>query len=107
MQVSKFSIKRQLANLRASQALRNAGATVLCGALMSSHAFAQFQSVTTTVSTITTVLQGVAVGVFTICLMWAGFQIAFQHKKVADVAHIVIGGAIVGGAAGIASILVS
>jgi type IV secretion system protein VirB2 len=54
-----------------------------------------------------TVLTGVAVTIFTVAIIWAGFKMAFQHAKWTEVSNIVIGGILVGGAAGIASWLIN
>ncbi len=70
-------------------------------------AFAGIGRVNTVMSNIQTVLVGVAVTAFTIALMWAGFKMAFQHAKWSEISNIVIGGIIVGGAAGIAAWLIN
>ena len=54
-----------------------------------------------------TTLVGVAVTIFTVAIMWAGFKMAFQHAKWTEISNIVIGGILVGGAAGIASWLLA
>ncbi len=82
-------------------------AAVLLLTLTASPAFAQISKVNTVMSNIQTVLVGVAVTVFTIALMWAGFKMAFQHAKWSEVSNIVIGGILVGGAAGIAAWLIN
>lgn len=76
-------------------------------ALSASPAFAQISKVNTVMSNVQTVLVGVAVTVFTIAIMWAGFKLAFQHAKWSEVSNIVIGGILVGGAAGIAAWLIN
>ncbi|WP_206169595.1 TrbC/VirB2 family protein [Variovorax guangxiensis] len=76
-------------------------------ALATSPAFAQISKVNTVMQNIQTVLVGVAVTCFTIALMWAGFKMAFQHAKWSEISNIVIGGIIVGGAAGIAAWLIN
>lgn len=76
-------------------------------AVATSPAFAQISKVNTVMSNVQTVLVGVAVTCFTIALMWAGFKMAFQHAKWSEISNIVIGGIIVGGAAGIAAWLIN
>lgn len=51
------------------------------------------------IDTVVSILQAVGVGLFTIAIMWAGYRIAFQGARFADVANVVIGGILVGGAA--------
>ena len=47
----------------------------------------------------------VSITTITISIMWVGFKMIFQHSKWAEVAHIVMGAGLVGGASGIAAIL--
>ncbi len=75
--------------------------------LAASPAFAQISKVNTVMSNVQTVLVGVAVTVFTLALMWAGFKMAFQHAKWSEISNIVIGGILVGGASGIAAWLIN
>jgi type IV secretion system protein VirB2 len=44
--------------------------------------------------------------VVTIAVIFAGYQIAFAHKRIADVAPILIGGLLIGAAAQIANMLI-
>jgi len=48
------------------------------------------------------ILRVVSVAVVTIAIIFAGFQIAFAHKRISDVAPILIGGLLIGGAAALA-----
>ncbi|MFX1824199.1 TrbC/VirB2 family protein [Acinetobacter sp. AS5] len=75
--------------------------------LISSPAFAQISKVNTVMSNVQSVLAGVAVTIFTITIMWAGFKLAWQQAKWSDISNIVIGGILVGGAAGIAAWLIN
>lgn len=75
--------------------------------LTSSPAFAQITKVNTVMANVQAVLIGVAVTIFSICIMWAGFKMAFQQAKWTDVSNIVIGGILVGGAVGIAGWLIN
>jgi type IV secretion system protein VirB2 len=43
----------------------------------------------------------------TIAIIWAGFKMIFQGARLADVANVLIGGTLVGGAAAFASFIVS
>lgn len=51
-------------------------------------------------------LNAVSIGVVTIAVMFAGYQIAFAHKRIADVAPILIGGVLVGAAGQLAKLLI-
>lgn len=44
--------------------------------------------------------------VVTIAIIFAGYQIAFAHKRIADVAPILIGGLLIGAAAQIANMII-
>jgi len=75
--------------------------------MFASNAFAQISKVNTVMSNVQTVLVGVAVTMFTLAIMWAGFKMAFQHAKWSEISNIVIGGILVGGAAGIAAWIIN
>lgn len=47
-------------------------------------------------------LKAASVIIVTIAIVFAGYQIAFAHKRLTDVAPILIGGLLIGGAAAIA-----
>ncbi len=47
---------------------------------------------------ITGLLGMASIAVVTIAIVFAGYQIAFAHKRIADVAPILIGGLLIGGA---------
>jgi type IV secretion system protein VirB2 len=81
-----------------------AAAGLTAAATMPAHA--QIQQVTTVMTNVQTVLTGVAVTMFTISIIWAGFKMAFQHAKWSEISNIVIGGILVGGAAAIAAWLI-
>lgn len=68
---------------------------------------------TETGSTVTKFFQNVngllnlaSIAVVTIAVIFAGYQIAFAHKRIADVAPILIGGFLIGAAAQIAKMLI-
>jgi len=75
--------------------------------LESDPAWAQITKVNTVMQNVQTVLVSVAVTLFTIAIMWAGFKMAFSHAQWSDVSNVVIGGILVGGAAGIAAWLIN
>ena len=81
-------------------------AALLASALPS--AFAQgFDKVNTTVTNVNTILVTISVAVVTIAIIWAGFKMIFQGARLADVANVLIGGTLVGGAAAFASFIVT
>lgn len=49
-----------------------------------------------------TILKVASISIVTIAIVFAGYQIAFAHKRLSDVAPILIGGLLIGGAATIA-----
>ena len=93
--------------MRARQGTNTITFTMAIVLMFVSNAFAQISKVNTVMSNVQTVLVGVAVTMFTLALMWAGFKMAFQHAKWSEISNIVIGGIIVGGAAGIAAWLIN
>ena len=76
--------------------------------LLEAHpAWAQISKVNQVMTNVQTVLVGVAVTLFTVAIMWAGFKMAFQQAQWSEISNVVIGGILVGGAAGIAAWLVN
>lgn len=59
------------------------------------------------VTNLVTLLRFISVGVVTVAIIFAGYQIAFAHKRFSDVATILIGGLLIGGAGQIAAWFVS
>jgi type IV secretion system protein VirB2 len=47
-----------------------------------------------------------SIAVVTIAVVFAGYQIAFAHKRIADVAPVLIGGVLIGAAGQIAKMLI-
>ena len=76
--------------------------------LLPTQVWAQgFDKVNTTVTNVNAILVTISVAVVTIAIIWAGFKMIFQGARLADVANILIGGTLVGGAAAFASYIVS
>ena len=72
------------------------------------HAAAQgFDKINTTVTNVQAILVTVSIAVVTIAIIWAGFKMIFQGARLADVANVLIGGTLVGGAAAFASFIVT
>ena len=65
-----------------------------------------FDKIGTTVTNVNTILVTISVAVVTIAIIWAGFKMIFQGARLADVANVLIGGTLVGGAAAFASYIV-
>lgn len=66
-----------------------------------------FDKIEDTVSNVNEILVTVAVAVVTIAIIWAGFKMIFQGARLADVANVLIGGTLVGGAAAFAAFIVT
>ena len=67
----------------------------------------RFDKINTTVTNINTILVTISIAVVTIAIIWAGFKMIFQGARLADVANVLIGGTLVGGAAAFASYIVT
>jgi type IV secretion system protein VirB2 len=84
------------------------GAGLLPATTMPSLAMAQgFDKINTTVTNVNDILVTISIAVVTIAIIWAGFKMIFQGARLADVANVLIGGTLVGGAAAFASYIVS
>jgi type IV secretion system protein VirB2 len=82
-------------------------AGVLLGPL-SRSAFGQgFDKINTTVVNVQAILVTISIAVVTIAIIWAGFKMIFAGARLADVANVLIGGTLIGGAAAFASYIVS
>ncbi|MCS3745070.1 type IV secretion system protein VirB2 [Xanthomonas arboricola] len=83
---------------------------IFVAALSASSAFAQNFGGTDTktcefFTSITGLLNIASIAVVTIAVIFAGYQIAFAHKRIGDVAPILIGGVLIGAAGQIARML--
>lgn len=67
------------------------------------HATASTDRVTSAVTNIATLLTAVGIGIVTIAIMVAGYKMAFSSARLTDVSNILIGGALAGGASGLAA----
>ncbi len=96
--------------MRPLASIRRAAPTLaaLLPATVSPLALAQgFDKINTTVTNINTILVTISIAVVTIAIIWAGFKMIFQGARLADVANVLIGGTLVGGAAAFASYIVT
>ncbi|MFN3809003.1 MAG: TrbC/VirB2 family protein [Roseateles asaccharophilus] len=92
---------------RASRRMR-ALAVSLAAPLLTEPALAQgFEKINTTVTNVNLILVTISVAVVTIAIIWAGFKMIFQGARLADVANVLIGGTLVGGAAAFATFIVN
>jgi type IV secretion system protein VirB2 len=84
-------------------------ACLFVGSIMAPNAFANFGDADKKVcgffDNITGLLGMASIAVVTIAVIFAGYQIAFAHKRIADVAPILIGGLLIGAASQIAKML--
>jgi len=83
------------------------GLIVLIALMMVEPAFAVggLSKVNTFVQNVLSVLQGIAIAVVTVAIMWAGYKFLFKHADIAEVGKILGGGLLVGGAAELAAYL--
>jgi type IV secretion system protein VirB2 len=92
----------------AFNAPRSAVGLFLTSALIPLAVDAQgFDKINTTVTNIQTILTTISVAVVTIAIIWAGFKMIFQGARLSDVANVLIGGTLIGGAAAFASFIVT
>ena len=89
--------------------MKNLKSTLVPALLLvaTSPAFAQLSKGTTMLNQVQTWLQGIAVVVVTLALMFVGFRMVFNAAQWKDVAPVFWGGVVIGGAAGIASMLIN
>ncbi len=92
-----------------AQTVRHVAGPALASAMVLPQlALAQgFDKINTTVSNVNAILVTISIAVVTIAIIWAGFKMIFQGARLADVANVLIGGTLVGGAAAFASFIVS
>ena len=101
-------MKRLNLVLRRQPATSAALAALAALSTLPSLALAQgFDKINTTVNNVNTILITISIAVVTIAIIWAGFKMIFQGARLADVANVLIGGTLVGGAAAFASYIVS
>jgi len=82
-------------------------AFVLSGTLPGLALAQGFDRINTTVQNVNAILVTISVAVVTIAIIWAGFKMVFQGARLADVANVLIGGTLIGGAAAFASYIVT
>ena len=83
-------------------------AAIALGTVLPQLASAQgFDKINTTVTNVQAILVTVSIAVVTIAIIWAGFKMIFQGARLADVANVLIGGTLIGGAAAFAGFIVA
>ncbi len=87
--------------------LGSTAAAALLAALPTLAMAQGFDRINTTVTNVNTILVTISIAVVTIAIIWAGFKMIFQGARLSDVANVLIGGTLVGGAAAFASFIVS
>ncbi|HZX80936.1 MAG TPA: TrbC/VirB2 family protein [Lysobacter sp.] len=104
--------------MKSLKTMKNAvSSAVVTAMLLPAVAFAQatggggdFTETSTTTkkffTNINNLLNVASISVVTIAVIFAGYQIAFAHKRIADVAPILIGGFLIGAAGQVAKMLI-
>jgi type IV secretion system protein VirB2 len=92
--------------MRNIRSLRRSPIISLFGSMVAGMARAQgFDRINTTVTNVQAILVTVSVAVVTIAIIWAGFKMIFSGARLADVANVLIGGTLIGGAAAFAAFI--
>lgn len=99
-------MKNVLQLLKINSQRRNQALAFSAMAFLSSPAFAQLEKGTEMLETVSTWLLSIGVVTLTIALMFVGFRMMFMAAQWKDVAPVFWGGVIIGGAAGIAGMLI-
>lgn len=100
------SSKQKLVKL--ARIVRNAGllSVVMVAPALATGRYGDTEvSVCGFLSNINGLLSIASIAVVTIAIIFAGYQIAFAHKRISDVAPILIGGLLIGAAGQIASMI--
>jgi type IV secretion system protein VirB2 len=103
-------IEESIMAIALPKSLRAHGLTLalFASTLVSRVARAQgFDKINTTVTNVNTILVTISIAVVTIAIIWAGFKMIFQGARLADVANVLIGGTLIGGATAFATYIVS
>lgn len=101
--------------MRSNQQVKNTTSALLMAATfvamlaLPEMAFAQTTAetrVTGFLTKINSILNVASVAIVTIAVIFAGYQIAFAHKRISDVAPVLIGGFLIGAAAQLAKMVI-
>lgn len=66
-----------------------------------------FDKINDTVINVNTILVTISIAVVSIAIIWAGFKMIFQGARLADVANVLIGATLIGGASAMATYIVA
>lgn len=104
-------MKSNAASNRSRQLARAARIAAISCLAMPALAMAQDAAeaqgrVSTFLNNLNSLLNLASIAVVTIAIIFAGYQIAFNHKRISDVAPVLLGGFLIGAAAQIAKMLV-
>lgn len=66
-----------------------------------------FDKINTTLINVSALLTTIAVVVVTIALIWVGYKMIFHGARITDIANVLIGGTIIGGASAFAAYIVN
>ena len=83
-------------------------AVVCCATMpMSAQVTGGLQKVNSFLDMVLSILRGASIGVVTVAIMWAGYELLFAHAQVGKIIKILGGGLLIGGAAEIARYIMS
>lgn len=94
-----------ISSIKASTAAAATALIVFPGLAMAQDGSGATNRVTEFFTNINALLNVASIAVVTIAVIFAGYQIAFNHKRIGDVAPVLIGGFLIGAAAQIAKML--
>ncbi|MCD9030018.1 TrbC/VirB2 family protein [Luteimonas sp. BDR2-5] len=100
-----LSTKSSLRSSRAFTVVVGTSLAALPAIAMAQDVSGATNTVNTFFTNITTLLNIASIAIVTIAVIFAGYQIAFNHKRIGDVAPVLIGGFLIGAAAQIARML--
>ena len=96
--------------MKSKQFLKSAAAALMLAPTLALAADGDFggtdSKVTGFLNNVNGLLNLASISVVTIAVIFAGYQIAFAHKRIADVAPILIGGFLIGAAGQLAKMLI-
>jgi len=95
---------------RLGPAVRSAAIATLLTLVLAVPRFALaqgFEKVNTTVTNVQSILVVISVAVVTVAIIWAGFKMIFQGSRLSEVANILMGGTLIGGASAFSAFIVN
>jgi type IV secretion system protein VirB2 len=105
-----MNLSTQASAFQARRAVLSILVAMVVSAMATMPAFAGFagadQKVCGFFDNINGLLNLASIAVVTVAIIFAGYQIAFAHKRISDVAPILIGGLLIGAASQVAKMLI-